>query len=104
MAIAIIWRPGLSLGDRSDVVRGLVGGLGECAAVECRATIWVVCRTTWLTRYSGAYRELFHFKPRFIQRLELASAVYPGANVQVLPEGVVLKPSSSPVRKISGSK
>ena len=47
---------------------------------------------TWraLSR-SRLYRELFHFKPRFIQALALATAVYPAAKVEVLEQGVVLK-------------
>jgi len=62
---------------------------------------------TWAAlkkQFGSSYRELFHFKPRFTQSLQLASAVYPDAKVQVLDEGVVLRPSSSPVKKLIGSK
>jgi hypothetical protein len=48
-------------------------------------------------QFGTGYRELFHFKPRFTQALALAMAVYPAANVAVLDEGVVLKPSRPPV-------
>lgn len=84
------------------------------AALDCY--IWLAYRlhvlrsdrlVTWAAlkkQFGGSYRELFHFKPRFIQSLELAAAVYPGANVEVLPEGVVLKPSTSPVRKLIAAK
>ena len=75
------------------------------------AYIWLTYRlhvlpgerlVTWAAlkkQFGNSYRELFHFKPRFIQSLQLASAVYPGAKVDVVDEGVVLRPSSSPVSK-----
>ena len=84
------------------------------AALDCY--IWLTYRlhvlrsdrlVTWAAlkkQFGSSYRELFHFKPRFTQSLQLASAVYPGAKVQVLDEGVVLQPSSSPVRKLIGAK
>ena len=62
---------------------------------------------TWTAlkkQFGSSYRELFHFKPRFIQSLQLASAVYPDAKIQVLDEGVVLRPSNSPVKKLIGTK
>ncbi|WP_319799640.1 replication protein RepA [Acidisoma silvae] len=84
------------------------------AALDCY--IWLAYRlhvlrsdrlVTWAAlkkQFGGSYRELFHFKPRFIQSLELAAAVYPGANIEVVAEGVVLKPSVSPVRKQIAAK
>jgi hypothetical protein len=84
------------------------------AALDCY--IWLTYRlhvlrsdrlVTWAAlkkQFGSSYRELFHFKPRFTQSLQLASAVYPDAKVQVLDEGVVLRPSSSPVKKLAGTK
>jgi hypothetical protein len=40
---------------------------------------------------------MFHFKPRFVQTLALAKAVYPDARVEVTNQGVILKPSRPPV-------
>jgi hypothetical protein len=84
------------------------------AALDCY--IWLTYRlhvlrsdrlVTWSAlkkQFGSSYRELFHFKPRFIQSLHLASAVYPGAKIEVLEEGVVLKPSSSPVKKLAAPR
>lgn len=49
------------------------------------------------SQFGTGYRELFHFKPRFTQALALATAVYPAAKVEVLEQGIVLKPSRPPV-------
>jgi hypothetical protein len=49
------------------------------------------------SQFGTGYRELFHFKPRFTQALALATAVYPAAKIEVLEQGVVLKPSKPPV-------
>ena len=48
-------------------------------------------------QFGTGYKELFHFKPRFTQALALATAVYPAAKIEILDEGVVLKPSRPPV-------
>jgi hypothetical protein len=48
-------------------------------------------------QFGAGYKELFHFKPRFTQALHLATAVYPGAKVDIADEGVILKPSRPPV-------
>jgi hypothetical protein len=48
-------------------------------------------------QFGVSYKELFHFKPRFAQALALATAVYPAAKIDVIDEGVVLKPSRPPV-------
>jgi hypothetical protein len=48
-------------------------------------------------QFGVSYRHLHHFKPRFTQALALATAVYPDARLNVLEEGVVLKPSRPPV-------
>jgi hypothetical protein len=48
-------------------------------------------------QFGVSYRHLHHFKPRFTQAIELATAVYPDAKLDVREEGVVLKPSKPPV-------
>ncbi len=55
---------------------------------------------TWKAIYmqfGTAYKEQFHFKPRFIESLKLALAVYPEANVDMDDRGIVLQPSRPPV-------
>jgi hypothetical protein len=49
------------------------------------------------SQFGGGYKELFHFKPRFTQALALATAVYPAAKIDVIEQGVILKPSRPPV-------
>lgn len=49
------------------------------------------------SQFGTGYKELFHFKPRFTQALALATAVYPAAKIEVMEQGVVLKPSRPPV-------
>jgi len=44
-------------------------------------------------QFGVAYREQYHFKNKWTQALQLALAVYPAAKVEVLDEGVLLKPS-----------
>jgi hypothetical protein len=48
-------------------------------------------------QFGVAFKEMFHFKPRFVQTLALATAVYPDARIDVTDQGVVLKPSRPPV-------
>jgi hypothetical protein len=48
-------------------------------------------------QFGTAFRELYHFKPRFTGTLALATAVYPEARIEVTHEGVILKPSRPPV-------
>ncbi|MXP65642.1 plasmid replication initiator [Roseomonas sp. M0104] len=48
-------------------------------------------------QFGAGYKELFHFKPRFIQALSLATAVYPAAKIEIVEQGVILKPSRPPV-------
>jgi Plasmid encoded RepA protein len=48
-------------------------------------------------QHGATYKELFHFKARFPALLEHACAVYPDAKVEVVEEGVILKPSRPPV-------
>jgi hypothetical protein len=49
------------------------------------------------SQFGGGYKELFHFKPRFTQALALATAVYPAAKIDIIDQGVILKPSRPPV-------
>jgi hypothetical protein len=49
------------------------------------------------SQFGAGYKGLHHFKPRFIENLHLACAVYPNAEIEVDDRGVTLKPSRSPV-------
>jgi hypothetical protein len=48
-------------------------------------------------QFGNGYRGLHHFKPRFLENLHLACAVYPDAEVEVDERGLTLKPSRPPV-------
>ncbi len=48
-------------------------------------------------QFGGGYREVFHFKPRFVENLKLACAVYRDAKVDVDERGLTLHPSRPPV-------
>jgi hypothetical protein len=48
-------------------------------------------------QFGTAFKELYHFKPRFTGTLALATAVYPDARIEVTQSGVILKPSRPPV-------
>lgn len=48
-------------------------------------------------QFGTAFKELYHFKPRFTGTLALATAVYPAARVEVTQAGIILKPSRPPV-------
>lgn len=48
-------------------------------------------------QFGTAFKELYHFKPRFTGTLTLATAVYPAARIEVTQAGVILKPSRPPV-------
>ena len=49
------------------------------------------------SQFGNGYRGLHHFKPRFLENLHLACAVYPSADVEVDERGLTLKPSRPPV-------
>jgi hypothetical protein len=48
-------------------------------------------------QHGSGFKELYHFKSKFPSVLQLALAVYPCANVEVVEEGLILKPSRPPV-------
>ena len=48
-------------------------------------------------QHGTSYKELYHFKARFPNLLGLAMAVYPEAKVDVVDDGVILRPSRAPV-------
>jgi hypothetical protein len=48
-------------------------------------------------QFGAAYKEQFHFKPRFLENLHLALAVYRDAKVEVEDRGLILRPSRPPV-------
>lgn len=55
---------------------------------------------TWaglMPQFGGGFRLVKHFKPKFLQNLRLAMAVYPDARVDVADNGVVLHNSRPPV-------
>lgn len=48
-------------------------------------------------QFGTAFRRLDHFRPVFLENLELAKAVYPDAQVELTDHGVNLLPSRAPV-------
>jgi hypothetical protein len=48
-------------------------------------------------QFGTGFKEMYHFKPRFVRTLALATAVYPAAKLEVTEQGVILKPSRPPV-------
>jgi Plasmid encoded RepA protein len=48
-------------------------------------------------QFGTAYKEIYHFKNKWAGTLAMALAVYPGADVEVVDEGVILRPSRPPV-------
>ncbi|MCW3476251.1 replication protein RepA [Limobrevibacterium gyesilva] len=48
-------------------------------------------------QFGAGFKELHHFKHKWRDTLQLALAVYPAANVEVVEAGVILKPSRPPV-------
>lgn len=77
------------------------------AALDCY--IWLAYRlhslsgprlVTWQAlkaQHGAGFKELYHFKSKFQGVLQLALAVYPGANVEVVDAGVIIKPSRPPI-------
>jgi hypothetical protein len=57
-------------------------------------------QVTWkslMGQFGNGYKEQFHFKPRFLENLALAMAVYPEAKVDIDDRGLTLRPSKPPV-------
>lgn len=48
-------------------------------------------------QFGGGFSRLDHFRPRFLENLQLALAVYRAARVDVGPKGLTLEPSRPPV-------
>lgn len=48
-------------------------------------------------QFGGGIRRLDHFRETFQEQLQLATAVYPGARIEVRPSGLLLSPSDPPV-------
>ncbi len=57
----------------------------------------LVTWTALKAQFGAGFSKLYHFKNKFPGTLNLALAVYPGANVEVAEEGVLLKHSRPPV-------
>ncbi|MFT8246758.1 replication protein RepA [Roseomonas sp. BN140053] len=77
------------------------------AALDCY--VWLAYRlhslekarlVTWAAlkaQHGQGFKQLYHFKSKFPGILEMATAVYPTADIEVKDEGVLLKPSKPPV-------
>jgi hypothetical protein len=77
------------------------------AAMDCY--VWLAYRlhslagaklVTWKAlkaQFGAGFKELYHFKNRWPTALELALAVYPAAQVDIVEQGVMLRPSKPPV-------
>lgn len=55
---------------------------------------------TWValhSQFGGGYKAVRQFKPRFLENLKLAAAVYPDARIEVEDAGLRLFPSSPPI-------
>jgi len=48
-------------------------------------------------QFGSSYKKLAHFKMRFVDSLKMATAVYPGADVELDEPGLIVKPSPPPV-------
>jgi hypothetical protein len=55
-------------------------------------------------QFGTGFRELRHFRPRFIEALAAAVAAYPEARVEVGEAGITLNPSRPPIARISPSR
>src|SRR3954454_14730056 len=51
-------------------------------------------------QFGTGFRELRHFRPRFIEALSAAVAAYPEARVEVGDTGIILHPSRPPVSRM----
>ncbi len=72
------------------------------AALDCY--LWLAYRlhaltaprlVTWTAlkgQFGGGFKEAYHFKNKWSQTLQMAMAMYPAANVDVVEQGVLLKP------------
>lgn len=58
-----------------------------------RPVSWIALKA----QFGSGFSKLYHFKNKFPGTLSLATAVYPGARIEVTEAGVVLKPSQPPV-------
>ncbi len=57
-------------------------------------------KVTWqavFSQFGAGFQFLRHFKPRFTESLKIALAVYPEAQVDVVTEGLILRPSAPAV-------
>jgi len=55
-------------------------------------------------QFGAGFRELRHFRPRFVEALSAATAAYPEARVYMDGTGVTLYPSKPPVARLPGQK
>jgi hypothetical protein len=55
-------------------------------------------------QFGAGFKEVRHFRPRFVQALDAALAAYPDARVMVDERGLILHPSRPPIApRVSGS-
>jgi len=54
-------------------------------------------------QFGAGFRKTSHFKPSFMDNLELAHAVYPDAKLETNEQGLILYPSPPPVQKTAVS-
>jgi hypothetical protein len=50
-------------------------------------------------QFGAGYKRLAHFRPKFLDNLQLALSVYPEANVDVFDKEIILKPSPPPIEE-----
>ena len=48
-------------------------------------------------QFGAGYKNLYQFKPRFVDALKRAIAAYPEARLEITQDGLILRPSRSPV-------
>jgi len=53
------------------------------------------------TQFGAGFKELRHFRPRFIEALAAALAAYPEARVGVGESGIILHPSRPPIARLT---
>jgi len=55
-------------------------------------------------QFGAGFRELRHFRPRFMEALSAALAAYPEARIYVDGAGITLYPSKPPVARLTGPR
>ncbi|WP_207460738.1 replication protein RepA [Azospirillum sp. SYSU D00513] len=90
-----IWEPAVKLISNKSMAIDLYIWLAYRLHVLSAAT-----PVTWVAlhgQFGAGYKNVFQFKPRFLDALKAALAVYPDAKVTVDETGITLLPSRAPV-------